>query len=219
MKLLPTLMPGQSLGAFSASLQPSSVGIVAGGELSFTLDPTLASKLADLGVHLRGRDLAGEPSPGSFLFSVTSGSLALPGDSVIVTAGGILQFTQNLAVGGGSTVEGELTLSSLSLDLVAGTFEAESAGSSSDGRALRFGDLGRIGIGAIVVPPGALTIDPAARTVAMGQGAAVTLSTIGAEKLDGFRRLYEATREEAMPQDRIQAGEPLGTVSLAARTD
>lgn len=208
------------MGSLTAWTQPGSVGIVAGGTMTFSLDPGLVGKLADLGIGISADDLAGEPSPDTFSLAVGSGELALPGDAVTVVAGGTLGLTQNLLSRSGSAVESTLTLAAPSVDLGAGTFEAELDGSSSDrGGSLNFGSVGRIGIGSTTVAPGELIVDPAAHTVALPRNVTVMLSSIGAEVLDGFRRLFESTREEARPQDEIRAGEPLGTVSFSAQAE
>jgi hypothetical protein len=187
--------------------------------MTFSLDPGLVGKLADLDIGISADDLAGEPSPDTFSLAVGSGELALPGDAVTVVAGGTLGLTQNLLSRSGSAVRSTLTLAGPSLGLPDGTFEAELSGFSSVHDPLNVGSPGRIEIGTTTVAPGELAVDPVARTVALPRNVTVMLSSIGAEVLDGFRRLFESTREEARPQDEIRAGEPLGTVSFSAQAE
>jgi hypothetical protein len=190
---------GQPLGTATTTVEPASVEVKSGGHAELTIDPGMAAKLQSLFVALN--PIAPAEHPGAFTFPIGGGTLALsPGIPASgLKTNGALELIQ---VGGGQFFARELELD-LSDSVANGESQlvlASSAPGPNQGGAI-FG-----------LAAGALTTEPAARTIAL-TGAPLTLQPGTAQAMN------EAFCKPIGKPDAFAAGETFGTISFIAQAE
>jgi hypothetical protein len=215
---MPALVSGEFLGVASIGAQPGVVAITPGDGLTILLDPSLVAKLRDVEVVISGATQVGTPPAESFLVPLAGGSFDIATGALTAHGEGALRFEQRLEAAGVVVGAGTVTVANPSLDLSSSTLEVDLTGESSSVPWLDFGPLQQTALGGLAAPIGSVTAHPEDRSVGLSTSA-VDLSSVGAQMLDGFRRLYEDRRGVTRPQDVIRPGEPLGAVYLSAQVE
>jgi hypothetical protein len=182
---------GKKIGKSSSESQPSTVAIVAGGNVSFKADQDLLLKLKDVETNANVIAPTTEKGFGDYELPISGGTIAPAGTAgQVQTAGGLL-LTQKLPTGPSSALETEITLGNMWLDLSAKTVSVEVVAKSNASKALDLGNLGRSSIADLTIT--GVTTDAAARTVSVNSSA--VLQPISAEVLEGFVKVYQAYYE------------------------
>lgn len=182
---------GKKIGKSSSESQPSTVAIVAGGNVSFKADQDLLLKLKDVETNASVISPTTEKGLGDYQLPLTGGNISPTATAgQVQTAGGLL-LTQKLPTGPTSALETEITLGNMWLDLSAKTVTVEVVAKSNASDSLNLGNLGRSSIADLTIT--GVTADPATRTVSVSSSA--VLQPISAEVLEGFVKVYQAYYE------------------------
>jgi hypothetical protein len=240
-KVKPAFKANMVLGASNTEVEPETVGVLPTGSMTFTGDPTLLTKLADVETKL----VVIPPTTAVanvFTSPLSGGTISPLGTSGTISSTGGLVLTQVLPTSATTAITTKITLGSIGVDLSAKTASVEVIGESnaeSEGKKpLNVGNLGRSSIADLAI--GSVTPNPATRTV--GVAASGTIQAVAAEVIQGFVSVYRgyyaagfAKEAEAKgvpaaeaqklgaeaaakktANDDIKAGEALGTFSFLA---
>jgi len=240
-KTKPPFKANMLLGSSVSEVEPQTVNVLPTGNMVFTGDPTLLTKLNDVETKL----VVIPPTTAAanvFTSPLSGGTISPLGTSGTVNSAGGLVLTQVLPTSATTAITTKITLGSIGVDLSAKTASVEVIGESnaeSEGKKpLNVGNLGRSSIADLVI--GSVTPSPATRTVTVG--ASGTIQAVAAEVIEGFVKVYQGyytqvvakklveegkTEKEALElgakaaeakvaNDHIKAGEPLGTFSFTA---
>lgn len=188
---------GHPLGRAVTRAQPETIGLLARGKVSLTLDPGFAAKLDSLFVAVNPIFPAEHPGP--FTLPILGGEIAPDGSQGPIDTSGSLEFLQQ---GGGQVFWAETRL-----DLAAATAspEVEVRPSPPYG-----GRLGPLVVADLALPGAMIASDSTARMVAV-EGAAMALS---AQAATVFNEVF------AKPQgktDVFATGEAFGSASFIAQ--
>jgi hypothetical protein len=196
-KVQPFFKANMVLGASITEVEPKTVNVLPTGNTTFTGDPTLLAKLADVKTDL----VLIPPTTAAanvFTSPLSGGTISPLGTSGTVNSAGGLVLTQVLPVPGSESITTKITLGSIGVDLAGKTASGEVIGESNakepDGRMpLNFGKLGRTSIADVRL--GTVTPNPATRTVTVS--ASGTIQAVAAEVIEGFVKIYQGnyTRE------------------------
>jgi hypothetical protein len=238
-KVKPPFKANMVLGASNTEVEPTTVAVLPTGSMTFTGDPTLLAKLADVETKL----VVIPPTTAAanvFTSPLSGGTISPLGTSGTINSTGGLVLTQTLT--GGPTTK--ITLGSIGVDLAAKTASVEVIGESnaeSEGKKpLNVGNLGRSSIADLTI--GGVVPSPATRTVTVS--ASGTIQAVAAEVIEGFVKVYQGyytqvaaktllaegkakseaealalgakAAEAKVANDHIKAGEPLGAFSFVA---
>ncbi len=185
------------LGTAVSDFQPESIAILGEGRAALELDGGFLAKLDRL--HVAANPIFPAERPGPFTLEIFGGRLAADlGDGALETRGGL----ELLQLGGGKVV-----WSDARLDFDGGALEPEADVEPAPPYP---GKIGLTAIASIDPPAGAVSADPAQRTIALS-GAALALSATTAAILN---EVFARPQGE----DGIFAGgEPLGRLSFVAQ--
>lgn len=225
------------IGKSASEAQPSTVAVIATGDLTFTGSPVLLGKLKDVEANVE--TIAPTSQTGTiFTGPILGGTVSPAGTAGVVQSGVGVKLVQHLPTGPTTAIDTKITLGGMYLDLSAKTVTveviAESNAEVGGKKPLNLGNLGRSSIADLTVT--GVTADPATRTVSVNS--AGVLQPISAEVLEGFVQVYQGywaqvfqgppfnfpkamAEEEAakkVEKDHIKAGEALGTFSFTAQT-
>jgi hypothetical protein len=195
LKLRGVLKAGQPLGQSLTEVRPQTVTLLAQGSASLVMDPAFEAKLRSLFVAVN--PIFPAEHPGAFTLPVGGGKLSPAGGEGIVRTEGALEFLQ---LGGG-----QLFWAESGLDLGAGSATAEVNAQPSPPHG---GKVGRIPFAALGA--GAFKGDPKSRALTLG-GAFLTLDPAMAAT---FNQLFAEPQGKS---DVFRSGEPVGSISFAAR--
>jgi hypothetical protein len=236
----PPFKGGQVLGGSKSETQPKTVTVLPGGNVTFATNASTVAKLSDVEVEIEKQgattELSSEPPP-IYGFPISGGSISPAATGGTVLTSGGLKLVQVLPTGPESALKTVITLGEFSFDLAAKTVLVEVIAESNASEKLNLGKLGRSSIADISLTGAAVTSDPTTHTVSV-QNAAATLQPISAEVLNGFSQVYqgyltavfqgppffltkeeaEAAAAEAVKEDHLAVGDPLGTISFTAHT-
>jgi hypothetical protein len=224
---------GKLIGKSASEEQPSTVAVIATGNLTYSGSPVLLGKLKDVEANVE--TIAPTTQTGTiFTGPILGGTVSPAGTAGVLQSGLGVKLVQNLLMGPSTTI----TLGGMYLDLSAKTVTveviAESNAEVGGKKPLNLGNLGRSSIADLTVT--GVTADPATRTVSVNSAA--VLQPISAEVLEGFVQVFQGywtqvyqgppfnypkakAEEEAakkVEKDHIKAGEALGTFSFTAQT-
>jgi hypothetical protein len=244
-KTKPFFKKNQVIGKSTTEVEPTTDNVLASGAMVYAGDPTLFTKLKDVGVNVQiipPTTVAGT----TYTSGISGGTISPLGTSGQVNSAGGIQLVQALD----ATHSTSITLGAIGVDLAARTATVEVNGVSNietePGKfALNVGNLGRSSIADLAIT--ANTASPATRTVSIN--ATAVIQPVAAEVLEGFVKVYEGAyalkygeelgkkveKGEVPPMtkaeieaaakaagaakvanDHIKAGEPLGTFSFTA---
>jgi hypothetical protein len=242
-KVQPAFKANMVLGSSVSEVEAETVNVTPTGNMVFTGDPTLLTKLKDVETTL----VVIPPTTAAanvFTSPLSGGTISPLGTTGTVNSSGGLVLTQVLPVPGAASITTKITLGSIGVDLAAKTASVEVIGESnakdpSTGKEpLNIGNLHRSSIADLTI--GSVTPSPATRTVTVD--ASGTIQAVAAEVIQGFVTIYQAYyasgfAKEAelkgvpaaeaqklgaeaaaakVANDNIKAGEPLGTFSFVA---
>ncbi|HEY0319038.1 MAG TPA: hypothetical protein VGC49_12205 [Solirubrobacterales bacterium] len=214
------------IGSAKGEVQPSTVTILPGGNVSFAANATTLGKLAKVQVKVETLAPTTSTVPGLYSFPISGGTIAPTATAGIVQTSGGLKLIQKLQTGATSFLETEITLGNFFVDLSAKTVSVEVIAKSNvesepGKKPLDLGNIGRSSIADLTLTGATVTADPATRTVTV-LNAPATLQPVSAEVLDGFVKFYEAFEKGGgLPKvspEHINSGDPLGTFSFTAQT-
>jgi len=184
-------LANKNIGKASAEDQPSTVAIVAGGNVSFKADQELLLKLKDVETEAKVIAPTTEKGLGNYELPISGGTISPTATAgQVQTAGGLL-LAQKLPTSPTTALETEITLGNMWLDLSAKTVTVEVIAKSNASSSLNLGNLGRSSIADLTVT--GVTADATTRTVSVG--ASAVLQPISAEVLEGFVKVYQAYYE------------------------
>ena len=189
------LEPGQPLGRSVTRVRPQTVTLLSEGAASLSLDPGFEAKLRSLFVAVN--PIFPAEHPGVFTLPVGGGKLSPVGREGFAQTEGSLEFLQ---LGGGQLFWGET-----GLDLAAAVATAEVDAEPSPPYA---GKVGRIPLASLGA--GAFDADPRSRALSLA-GAPLTLD---AGMAATFNQLFAEPQGQ---HDVFEVGEPVGSISFAAR--
>jgi len=179
------------LGKAKAEEQPATVTLLPGGNVSFKANQELLLKLKDVETNASVIAPTTEKGLGDYELPITGGTIAPSGAAgVVQTAGGLL-LTQKLPTSPTTSLETEITLGNMWLDLSAKTVTVEVVAKSNASESLNLGNLGRSSIADLTIT--GVSADAATRTVSVSSSA--VLQPISAEVLEGFVKVYQAYYE------------------------
>jgi hypothetical protein len=237
-KTQPAFKANTLLGGSTTQVEPETDNVLASGAMTYVGDPTLFTKLKNVGVEVQ--TIAPTTAAlTTFTSPLTGGTVSPLGTSGTINSSGGLKLVQNLTQGPSTAI----TLGAIGVDLAAKTASVEVIGESnaeSEGKKpLNLGNLGRSSIADLTITS---TPSPATRTV--GVSATSVIQPVAAEVLEGFVKVYQGyytvvvaktlvgegvfkTEAEALPTaakaaeakvagDQIKAGEALGSFSFTA---
>jgi hypothetical protein len=211
----------QVLGGSSSATQPSTVGVLPGGNATLATSLATVTKLAKVGVKIETvspTTVSSAGPPPAFAFPIGGESISPAATAGIVKTAGGLKLVQDLealgAIGAGTTT---LTLGNIWVDLGTKAATVEVTVENPKTPKANLGNLGRSSIADISLTGATVTADPAAHTVSV-QNASATLQAVTAEVLNSVfvNPIEEATKA---PQEKFAAGDPLGTFSFTAQTE
>jgi hypothetical protein len=209
-RVKPFFKANMVLGASSTEVEPLTVNVLPTGNMTFTGDPTLLAKLADVETKL----VLIPPTTAAanvFTSPLSGGTISPLGTTGTVNSAGGLVLTQILPVPGSESITTKITLGSIGVDLAAKTASVEVIGESNakepDGKMpLNLGKLGRSSIADLTI--GSVTPNPATRTVTVN--ASGTIQAVAAEVIEGFVKVYQGYYTQGAAQtltDEIKKGE------------
>lgn len=218
-KAKPIFKANQVLGGATSTTQPSTLGVLPGGNATLTTSLPTVTKLAKVGVKIdtvAPTTVAAEGPPPAYAFPIAGESISPTATAGIVKTTGGLKLNQVFVPG---EVETTMTLGAIWVDLGAKTASVEvvveSKGISDK---LNLGVLGRSSIADVTLTGATVTADPATRTVSV-QNASATLQAVTAEVLNSvFVEGYEGVTKDT-GKEKFVAGDPLGTFSFTAQTE
>jgi hypothetical protein len=182
------------IGKSASEDQPKTVTLLPANNLVFAGSSTLLGKLSNVKA---GIELIPPTTASGTIFSgpINGGTLSPTATAGTVLSGLGLKLVQSLPVPGKPSINTNITLGSMSLDLSAKTVSveviAESNAESPEGSKkfpLNLGNLGRSSIADLTVT--GVTADPTTRTVSVSSSA--VLQAVSAEVLQGFVSVYKA---------------------------
>jgi hypothetical protein len=195
LKLRGVLEPGQPLGRSVTEVRPQTVTLLSQGAAGLTLDPGFEAKLHSLFVAVN--PIFPAEHPGAFTLPIGGGKLSPTGREGFAQTEGALEFLQ---LGGGQLFWGETRV-----DLGDGGASAEVNAQPSPPYG---GKVGRIPFASL----GAGTFDGDPRSRGLSLAAAPL--TLDAAMAPTFNQLFAEPQGQ---HDVFQAGEPVGSISFAAR--
>jgi hypothetical protein len=236
----PAFKANTVLGGSTTQVEPETDNVLASGAMTYVGDPTLFTKLKNVGVEIQSI----APTTAAlttFSSPLTGGTVSPLGTSGTINSSGGLKLVQVLPTSATTAITTSITLGSIGVDLAAKTASVEVIGESnaeSEGKKpLNLGNLGRSSIADLTITS---TPSPATRTV--GVSATSVIQPVAAEVLEGFVKVYQgyyaagyAKEAEAKgvpaaeaqklgaeaaavktAADNIKAGEALGSFSFTA---
>ena len=210
----------QVFGSAASEVQPSTVTVAPGGNVTLATDATTLAKLEKVKVKTVVGAPTTESPKGSFLFPITGGTVGTTGAAGVVQTNGGVVLLQKIQTGATTFLETEITLGNFYVDLAAKTVSVEVVAKSNASPSLNLGNVGRASIADLNLAGATVTADPATRKVTV-QNAAATLQVVAAEVLNGFVEVYKGFEAKGGPPvgpEPIVAGAPLGTISFTAQT-
>jgi hypothetical protein len=237
-KTKPAFKANTVLGGSTTQVEPETDNVLASGAMTYVGDPTLFTKLKNVGVEVQ--TIAPTTAAlTTFTSPLTGGTVSPLGTSGTINSSGGLKLVQNLTQGPSTAI----TLGAIGVDLAAKTASVEVIGESnaeSEGKKpLNLGNLGRSSIADLTITS---TPSPATRTV--GVSATSVIQPVAAEVLEGFVKVYQGyytqvvaktliaegkakseaealalgakAAEAKVAGDQIKAGEALGSFSFTA---
>jgi hypothetical protein len=223
------------IGSAKGEVQPSTVTILPGGNVSFNADQTLLKKLNDVEAKANVIAPTTESGLGNYVLPITGGTISPTATAGVVQTGGGLLLAQKLPTSATTALETEITLGNFFVDLSAKTISVEVVAKSNASKSLDLGALGRSSIADLTLTGATVSADATTRTVTV-QNASATIQPVAAEVLEGFVKVYQAYYQggleakavpkpeaeklaaEKVANDHIAAGNPLGTFSFTAQT-
>jgi len=188
------LAEGQRFGSVTSRTEPASVELLPTGSAVLTPDPAFRAKLDSLFVAVNPIHPA-QGLGGVYSFPITvGGEIAPDASSGTLKVAGDLEFLQLGA--------GQVFWRQPWLDLAV---HSGSADVDIEPTPAFPGKIGRLGI--VELGPGAVTVDPASRTISLSSAPA----TLTAEAAASFNQAFTQGASPA-----FSAGEPVGTVSFIA---
>lgn len=204
------LNPGRTLSNAFSIAQPSTVTVLPQGSSATLLgnNATLA-KFGAKGVKLpEGISAiapATKPTPTSFLFPVTGGSLAPDGSEGTVRSAGTVQILKEA-----EPFSPTMRLKDINVDFKAKTATVELEILPTPPFP---GATGRSSIADIVLPPGSVVANPLTRTITV-TGAEARLQAVAASTLNS---VFNQPAPEPPPASNFVVGDPLGTFSMTVQ--
>jgi hypothetical protein len=222
-KVKPAFKANMVLGASSTEVEPQTVNVLPTGSMTFTGDPTLLTKLADVKTDL----VVIPPTTAAanvFTSPLSGGTISPLGTSGTVNSTGGLVLTQVLPTSATTAITTKITLGSIGVDLAAKTASVEVIGESNaeaEGKKpLNVGNLGRSSIADLAI--GGIIPSPATRTVTVS--ASGTIQAVAAEVIEGFVKVYQGYYAAGFAKEAEAKGVPaaeaqkLGAEAAAAKT-
>ena len=206
------------IGKANAEEQPSTVAVLASGNVVFNADAGLLGKLKKVKVDLKTIDPAKAKGLTDFEFPITGGTISPLGTGGVVQSSGGIELEQKLQTGPTEYLETKITLSNFYVDLAAKTITVEVSAVSNASDELNLGNLGRSSIADLTVP--GVVADSVNRTVTI-PNASGKLQPISAKVLNAFVEVYEGYEKGGGPPvepEKINSGDPLGTFSGTVQT-
>ena len=189
-KTKPFFKKNMVLGGSNTQVEVKTDNVLPTGNMVFTGDPTLLTKLNDVETKL---ELIPPTTAAANVFTspLAGGTISPLGTSGTINSAGGLRLSQVLPTSATTAITTKITLGSIGVDLSAKTASVEVVGESnaeSEGKKpLNVGNLGRSSIADLVI--GSVTPNPATRTV--GVNASGTIQAVAAEVLEGFVKVYQ----------------------------
>lgn len=189
-KTKPYFKKNMLLGASTSQVEVKTDNVLPTGNMVFTGDTTLLTKLNDVETKL---ELIPPTTAAANVFTspLAGGTISPLGTSGTINSSGGLRLSQVLPTSATTAITTKITLGSIGVDLSAKTASVEVIGESnaeSEGKKpLNVGNLGRSSIADLVI--GSVTPSPATRTVAVN--ASGTIQAVAAEVLEGFVKVYQ----------------------------
>jgi hypothetical protein len=189
-KTKPAFKANMVLGKTTTEVEPQTDNVLAAGAMVYGGDPTLFTKLADVGVKVEAIAPT-TPAGTTFSSGISGGTISPLGTSGQVNSAGGIKLVQAIP---GTPLSTTITLGAIGVDLAAKTATVEVNGESNvetePGKfALKVGNLGRSSIADLTIISS--TPSPATRTVSVA--ATATIQPVAAEVLEGFVKVYEGT--------------------------
>ncbi len=203
------LNPGRVLSNAYSAVQPETVEVLPKGSATLLGDTATLGKFAEKGVKLpQGITAiapATHPTPVSFEFPITGGTIAPDASKGAVTTAGGVQILKDT-----ETLDPTLKLLNVTLDLTAKTATVELEILPNPPFP---GAAGRASIVDVVLPPNSVAADPVARTIAI-KGAEAKLQTVAASTLND---VFNQPPPAPPSSSNFVVGDPLGTFSMTVQ--
>ncbi|MFN8218180.1 MAG: HtaA domain-containing protein [Solirubrobacterales bacterium] len=202
------LNPGRVMSNSYTVAQPSTVTLLAKGSASLVGDLGTFSKFGQKGVELPGGITAlapaTKPTPVSFEFPITGGTLATDATDGTVATGGGVQIVKKA-----EPFSPTMKLTNIQVDFKARTATVEIELLPNPPLP---GTVGRSSIADVTLPAGAVKADPATRTITI-TGAEAKLQAVAAATLND---VFNQPAGEAPASSNFVVGDPFGKFSLVA---
>ncbi len=200
---------GRVMSNTYAATQPSTVTVLPQGSATLTADTATLAKFGAKGVELpsgiSALAPATQPTPTSFRFPISGGTLAPDANDGVVRTTGTVQILKKA-----EPFSPEMKMANIQVDFKAKTATVEIELLPNPPFP---GPVGRSSIVDIVLPAKSVTADPVARTITL-TGAEARLQAVAASTLNN---VFNQPAPEPPPSSNFVVGDPLGTFSISVQ--